>query len=70
LSTGKDKEERATENRRQIPVTLDQSELNLHTVQNEKAQLELQKQNENDFIRDAAKLVRVYSQQQQQQQID
>jgi len=62
-------EERATEDKRQIQATLDQAELDLHTVKNEKTHLEQQKQDEIDTITNAAELVKIYIVQKQQQQI-
>jgi len=70
LTTAVEREERAIERQREIQNNLDQAEVDLHTVQNKKTQLELQKQNEIDIIRNAADLARVHSQQQQLQQID
>jgi len=62
-------EERATEDKRQLQATLDQAELDLHTVQNERIQVKKQKQNEIDTITKAAELVRINIFQQQIQQI-
>jgi len=69
LNTAIVREDRATEERRQIQVTLDQAKFDLHTVQNKKSQLELQKQHKLNILRDAAELVRVHLEKQQQQQI-
>jgi len=52
-------EERATENKRQLQATLDQAELDLHTLHNERIQIEQQKQNKIDTITNAAELVRL-----------
>jgi len=62
-------EERATEDKPQIQATLDQAELDLHIIHNEKDQLEQRKQNEIDTITNTAELVRINIFQQQQQQI-
>jgi len=69
FTTAVEGEERAVDRQREIPNSLDQAEVDLHTAQNEKTQLELQKQNEIDIIRNASELVRAQSQQPQLQQI-
>jgi len=70
LTTAVEREEHAVQRQRDIQNSLDQAEVDLHTLQNEKVQLELQKQNKIDLIKDAAELVRIQSQRQQQQQIE
>jgi len=49
LTTAVNRKERAVERQREIQNSLDQAEVDLHTVQNEKAQLELQKQKGNQY---------------------
>jgi len=67
LTTAVDRVKGAIEHQREIQNNLDQAKVDLHTVQNENAQLELQKQHKINILRDAAELVRVHSGQQQQQ---